>query len=131
MDKKDIGILVVDDEPGIREMLQISLNDWGYNNVRTAEDGIDALEKLVQSDAKILIVDNSMRRMGGPEFLQTLKTQRRLDNYAVIMMSAYCEQKDADVLNQVFEGKPYRLLNKPYNIEDVQKQLDEIYKTLT
>lgn len=62
-------ILVVDDDPGVREALREMLSEEGYS-VITAEDGQDALERLGAMEPPCLILlDLKMPRVDGWEFL--------------------------------------------------------------
>jgi response regulator RpfG family c-di-GMP phosphodiesterase len=57
-------ILVVDDEPGIRDVIQDYLSDAGYD-VLTAKDGLEALEKMEDQDFDLVITDLSMPNLDG------------------------------------------------------------------
>ncbi|MFI8503124.1 response regulator transcription factor [Streptomyces sp. NPDC085524] len=57
-------ILVVDDEPAVREALRRSLAFEGYD-VQTAVDGLDALEKAASYDPDLMVLDIQMPRMDG------------------------------------------------------------------
>ena len=66
-------ILVVDDEDAMREVLQIRLEQWGYQ-VRLAADGIDG-EKVAESfQPDIVISDVIMPRISGIDLLRLLKS---------------------------------------------------------
>ncbi|MFJ8012517.1 response regulator transcription factor [Streptomyces sp. NPDC096339] len=57
-------ILVVDDEPAVREALRRSLAFEGYE-VQTAVDGLDALDKAASYDPDLMVLDIQMPRMDG------------------------------------------------------------------
>ncbi|GHE59732.1 two-component system response regulator MprA [Streptomyces sp. 2132.2] len=57
-------ILVVDDEPAVREALRRSLAFEGYD-VQTAVDGLDALEKAAAYEPGLIVLDIQMPRMDG------------------------------------------------------------------
>ncbi|MFD7559744.1 MULTISPECIES: response regulator transcription factor [unclassified Streptomyces] len=57
-------ILVVDDEPAVREALRRSLAFEGYD-VQTAVDGLDALDKAASYDPGLIVLDIQMPRMDG------------------------------------------------------------------
>ena len=69
------SILVVDDEKGVRELIQDFLTKEGYS-VTTAEDGIDALEKLQKDFYDLLITDLVMPHMDGLELLDRVWKKR-------------------------------------------------------
>jgi CheY-like chemotaxis protein len=77
-------ILVVDDEPAIREMMTLLLASEGYE-VATAEDGFDALLQLTVKPPDILISDLNMPHMSGFELLSVVR--RRFPEIPVIAIS--------------------------------------------
>jgi len=68
-------ILVVDDDPDMREALQIILESGGYTVVM-AEDGEKCLSKLKEEQPDLLILDLLMPRMDGFEVCKALKDPR-------------------------------------------------------
>jgi CheY-like chemotaxis protein len=77
-------ILLVDDEPSIREALTMLLNEGGYD-VATAVHGFDALLRLKATTPDVIISDLNMPQMSGFEFLAVLR--RRFPAIPVIAMS--------------------------------------------
>ena len=70
-------ILVVDDDPDLRSVLQDRLTYCGYR-VETAENGHDALTKLGQSVFDGVLLDYSMPGITGVAVLQHIRQQRPL-----------------------------------------------------
>jgi DNA-binding NtrC family response regulator len=66
-------ILVVDDEAAMREVLEMRLQEWGYD-ICLAEDGIEGKELAESFDPDIVISDVIMPQMSGMELLRSLKT---------------------------------------------------------
>jgi signal transduction histidine kinase len=66
------SILLVDDEEGIRKVLGILLSDMGYQ-VRTAENGVEALRIFKDERPPIVLTDIKMPEMDGIELLRRLK----------------------------------------------------------
>jgi len=69
-------ILVVDDDPDMRETLQIILEAAGHTVV-TAADGVECLAKLKDEKPDLLILDLLMPKMDGFEVCKALKDPRR------------------------------------------------------
>ena len=65
-------ILVVDDEPSIRENLALLLSLVGYEVV-TAKDGFDALLQIKRSVPDVIVSDLNMPQMSGFEFLSVVR----------------------------------------------------------
>jgi CheY-like chemotaxis protein len=77
-------ILVVDDEPSIRETARLMLESGGYE-VLTAADGLDGLHALSKSLPDLIISDLNMPRMSGFEFLAVVR--ERFPHIATIAVS--------------------------------------------
>jgi CheY-like chemotaxis protein len=77
-------ILVVDDEPAIREAVREILESQGYE-VLTAADGLDGLHALSKALPDLIISDLNMPRMSGFEFLSIVR--ERFPHIATIAMS--------------------------------------------
>jgi len=78
-------ILIVDDEPSLREIGKILLEAQGYE-VLCAEDGFEGLAALKQSLPDIIISDLRMPNMNGFEFLSVVR--RRFPTIPVIVISS-------------------------------------------
>lgn len=64
--------LIVEDDKNIRKLMEIKLTNEGYS-VITAENGLDALDKLAENHVDIIILDAMMPKMDGFEFLQSIR----------------------------------------------------------
>lgn len=85
-------VLVVDDEPLIRQTLSLMLTQDGYD-VATAIDGFDALLQIKASVPDVIISDLNMPQMSGFEFLSVVR--RRFPQIGVIAMSGAYECGDS------------------------------------
>ena len=73
--KKKIKVLVVDDEPIVRESIRDWLKDAGYQ-VATAETGEEALEMVEKQDFSVMVLDLRLPGKSGITVLKEVKTQR-------------------------------------------------------
>ena len=89
---KSAKILVVDDDPDMREALQIILESAGYIVVM-AEDGEQCLSKLKEERPDMLILDLLMPRMDGFEVCKALKDPRyaKYGRVPIIILSSVQE----------------------------------------
>jgi adenylate cyclase len=85
-------ILVVDDNAGNRDMLSRRLEREGYS-VDTAEDGRQALLKLEAGSFDLVLLDIVMPELDGFAVLQSIRSNQRWKEIAVIMISALDEIK--------------------------------------
>nr|WP_050430323.1 sigma-54 dependent transcriptional regulator [Chondromyces crocatus] len=81
-----LRILVVDDEPAMREVLHARLSQWGHE-VRTADSGAAARAAVAVFDAEVVISDVVLPDLGGVELLHTLKVER--PDRVVLLITAY------------------------------------------
>ena len=81
-------ILIVDDDPGIRELVRIFLAHKGYAAV-VASNGQEALAYLEQQPyPKLILLDLMMPVMDGATFRETQRQQAQLARIPVVVMSA-------------------------------------------
>jgi CheY-like chemotaxis protein len=84
-------VLVVDDEAGVRKVAGESLKRAGFEVV-TANDGLDALERLAQDGAfHAVLLDVTMPRMGGVEAFRMMKAQQ--PELPIVLTSGYSAQE--------------------------------------
>jgi len=82
------GILIVEDDPDIRETIRDLLADEGFT-VRTAENGKHGLEVLSQGERPCLVLlDMMMPVMDGAGFLEKLREDRVIPELPVVIVSA-------------------------------------------
>lgn len=84
--RKDISILIVEDEKNIRELLKDIL--MPYYKIYEAGDGVEALNVISQNTPDIIISDILMPNMDGMELVQKLKSESQTAHIPVINISA-------------------------------------------
>ena len=92
----DASVLVVDDDPVIRRMLQLSYESEGFE-VTTAADGVEGLEALRTSPPDVLILDIMMPKLDGMKVMDELKSDERLRSIPVILLSAKATSLDIEL----------------------------------
>jgi CheY-like chemotaxis protein len=82
-------LLIVDDDPAIRETLADLLHDEGYV-VMTAVNGKDALTRLRAGGSRpcVILLDLMMPVMSGPEFYDEMRNDPALADIPVVVISA-------------------------------------------
>jgi DNA-binding NtrC family response regulator len=106
-------VLIVDDEPGLRQSLGLLLADAGYE-VTAEGDGAKALERALAESFDLVLCDVRMPEMDGIAFLRAYKT--RGGTALVVMMSAYGGEEAA--LGAMKEGA-YDYIPKPFRPDEV------------
>jgi len=147
-------VLLVDDEPGVREAVQAYLEDSGFT-VDVASNARDGLDLAKQKLPDLVITDLMMPQVDGYEFLQQLRQDTEFKTTPVVFLTA--RGMTADRIQGYTAGcdaylsKPFdpdelvaivqNLLRKQtalreaaedgaYNIADVMKQIEEIKRML-
>ncbi|UGU16686.1 response regulator transcription factor [Sinomicrobium kalidii] len=87
MKKRDIRILLVDDEPDILEIIGYNLSGEGYN-VSTAGNGIEAIAKAKKERPHLVILDVMMPEMDGIEACEQLRKIPELSNTVITFLTA-------------------------------------------
>ncbi|MFA3781700.1 response regulator [Melioribacteraceae bacterium 4301-Me] len=85
--KKKKSILIAEDSITTRTLLQNMLETAGYE-VTTAIDGIDAYSKLISGNFNLVISDVDMPRMNGFELARKIKSEKKLSEIPVILLTA-------------------------------------------
>jgi two-component system alkaline phosphatase synthesis response regulator PhoP len=87
MKKKDIKILLVDDEPDILEIVGYNLSAEGYN-VLTAENGIQAVKQAKKEKPHLIIMDVMMPEMDGIEACEQIRKLPDLNETIITFLTA-------------------------------------------
>jgi PleD family two-component response regulator len=108
-------ILVVEDDPNIRRVLTLQLEDAGYE-VEAVEDGVRALEHVENQVPDLILLDIMMPRMDGYEVCARLRQDFQTSRVPVIMLTA------KSLLEEKVEGFDLGAndyLTKPYKQEEL------------
>jgi two-component system response regulator PilR (NtrC family) len=107
-------LLIVDDEQGMRQLLSIVFGREGHQ-VRLAENGRRALERLHEEAADLIISDVKMPDMGGIELLRAAR--ELLPEVAVVMMTAFAT---VDTAREAFKLGADDFITKPFDIDELK-----------
>ena len=99
-----VTVLVVDDEPAIREVIATLLEDEGYL-VRLAKDGLEALDAISGDQIDLIVSDVVMPRLDGASLVRKLRGRGHL--MPVVLMSAV--YTDVDLPGVRFVPKPFEI----------------------
>lgn len=111
--------LVVDDDAGIRILVTRILSRHGYE-VDAVKDGAEAIEKLLQQDYAVIVLDLMMPRIDGRGVVRYLTEHRPEALPNVIVMTAYGETAIRTVCPPVV-----RFIAKPFDISRLLAEATE------
>ena len=128
-------ILVVDDEPDVRNFLAACIEDAGFV-VETAKDGVEALEKVEASPPDLMTLDMVMPRKSGIAVIRTLRENERYKNLPVIVITAHAHDEfgseDIKNFNAFTSGlRPRYTMEKPVTPEKLVNAIADILKVET
>jgi DNA-binding response OmpR family regulator len=92
----DASVLVVDDDPVVRRMLQLSFESEGFN-VLTAGDGLEGLEQIRSGHPDVVVLDIMMPKLDGMKVLRELNEDDELRGTPVILLSAKATSLDIEL----------------------------------
>jgi PAS domain S-box-containing protein len=110
---RPLSILVIDDDPDVREFIVASLEEQGYS-VRDAADGAEGLKQLARAPAELVILDFIMPGMSGAEVAKLILADR--PEQPILFVSGYSE---TDAVKSVAPQAP--ILAKPFRAETLEK----------
>lgn len=89
---KDKTVLVVDDEPNVRDYLAQILRDAGFNVV-TASDGGEALETIQRQRPDFISLDLVMPKKSGHKLLYELRKDKELSRIPILIVTAHAQDE--------------------------------------
>lgn len=108
-----MNILIIDDEPGLRQTVSLILGEEGYT-VHAASDGEDGLARALELEPDVVLCDVRMPRMSGIEFVERYRAQG--GEALVIVMTAY---GSSDLAIEAMRKGAYDYISKPFSAEEL------------
>jgi DNA-binding response OmpR family regulator len=121
----NVTILLVDDNPMVREMLRQSLA--AYCTVTPAADGTDALLKAIESPPDLIVTDYMIPGLDGRQLLEKLKTRTATAKIPVIMLASRADISEKLRMLQV-SVEDY--IEKPFYIKDATSRIKKVIDKL-
>jgi len=100
------GILVVDDDPDLREFLRLMLTSMGFE-VTSAANGQEALDDMEGHDPDLILLDMKMPVMNGWEFCRALEGRDTHPPIVVLTAAPDPAGRAAEVHADGWLGKPF------------------------
>ncbi|MBF0225638.1 MAG: response regulator [Desulfobacterales bacterium] len=123
-------ILVVDDEPDVRNFLAAFLEDAGFQ-VDVAVDGVEALEKVKEKTPDLMTLDMVMPRKSGIRVMRELRNREDWSKIPVIVITAHARDEFGSDDIKEFNAfatryRPRYTMEKPVTPEKLVKAIMEI-----
>ena len=118
-------VLIADDEPHIRLLLEQTLEDLEDEGLEIflAENGAEALDAIKENKPDIVFLDVMMPKMNGFEVCAEVKNNLKIPNIYIVLLTA--KGQEIDKLKGMESGADM-YMTKPFNPDDIVKKVREI-----
>ncbi len=111
-------ILVVDDEASVRELISTSIESFTKYEVDVAEDGFEAVKKVMSDDYDMILIDIKMPKMNGIDAVKAIKIIKK--NIPIIVITGFASE-DEKKLALNFGAE--EVLNKPFDVKTLIEKM--------
>ncbi len=108
-------IMIVDDEPDIREMINLMMQKEGFQTA-TARDGADFLEKIIEFRPDIVTLDIMMPGLTTKEILEKLDEMENDVKIILLTVVRYSEEEKEKILQM---GNIVDYVTKPFDLDNL------------
>ncbi|MEM6333286.1 MAG: response regulator [Planctomycetota bacterium] len=116
-------ILVVDDDPEIRELFRDILSDDDRYEVRTAATGYDAGLVTEQFRPHLIVLDYMLPDINGNRVCETIRQNGELANTRIIVVSGVVNREEVDDLLRCGADE---FIKKPFNVDHLLKRIETL-----
>lgn len=122
----DLKTMVIDDSRTARLMLAEMLREMGVSSIAKAEDGADAMQKLKDFAADVVICDLHMAPLDGIEFTRLLRNADDSPNpyLPVLMLTGDATQKQ---LGNALNAGAHGFMSKPIQADSLRRQINLVF----
>jgi len=122
-----VRVLVVEDEPVMREFIVNSLRRLGIQHIETATDGASALQTMIHFRPELVLTDIHMQPMDGIAFVQQMRKHSNpvVKAMKVIFLSA---DSSMDTLDKALPLGTFGYIVKPPRLETLETRIEQALK---
>ncbi len=114
-------IVIVEDTPDIREVVELILEESGYDVV-SVPNGEGCLEVVQRCHPDLVLMDLSMPRIDGWEATRRLKADDATSNIPVLAFTAHVQERE---INNAHAAGCAAIITKPFDIDDLLRTVTE------
>ncbi len=115
-------VLIIDDEPGVRDLLSETLSEVGGYETVIATDGLDGIEKMRTSEFDVIFTDLAMPRLNGIDFLKKCKEINT--RTPIVVLTGLSSMEIA--VNAMRHGA-YDFITKPFRLDKIVSTTEKIF----
>ena len=122
---EDLKLLIVDDEPHIRMLLEQTLEDLEDEDVELfmASNGQEAFDIIQKETPQLVFLDVMMPKMNGFDVCQKVKKELNMDNIYIILLTAKGQDMDKEKGLAVGANE---YMTKPFDPDTIMEKAMEI-----
>ena len=120
-----MNVVVIDDQAGVRYLLDTLVKEEGHNSF-TGANGLEAVELVRQYNPDLVFMDIKMPVMDGTSALEKIKELGF--NTEVVMMTAFTEK---EVIDNAYRNGAVKCIIKPFDINEVRTIIRDYSNRIT
>ena len=124
MTKKVNTILVIEDEPDIREIIEFNLTKFNYN-VLLANNGEKGLKQARSDEPDLILLDLMLPGIQGLDVCRIIKSDENLKNTPIIILSALGQEQD---IIKGLEAGADDYVNKPFSMDILKARIKTVLR---
>lgn len=117
-------ILVVEDDDGIRKMIEYKLKTYGYE-YKSFANGANAYEAIIEEEPTLVILDNFLPGLTGYEMLRRIRKSGMARNTKFLILTA---SKDPKVVKPLMRLKVSGFIVKPFDMKLLWERIQQILR---
>ncbi len=118
----DQRVLVIEDSPSVRRLIEVCLRVLGVD-VSSAEDGITGLDQISATNPHVVVLDIGLPGIDGWEVLSQLRENPSSAEVKVLVLTAHAQPEMAD---RAAEGGADAFMTKPFRPIDLRVQVEKL-----
>lgn len=119
LERNNITVLIVDDEPDILELMEEEFIYYGYKTL-TAECGNDAIKMIRQGNIDVIVSDYKMPNGNGMAVLDEVQSMEPKDRPEFFFVSGQADISIQDALN----AGAKKFFSKPFDLDDLINEIE-------
>lgn len=123
----DYKFLVVDDSLTMRRIVVNALKALGFEQVVEAQDGKDAVAKLMTEGATFVITDWNMPEMNGLDLTKWIRGTAQFEMLPILMITT---RGNKDDVIEAMKARVNNYIVKPFTPQGLKEKIDQIIKTV-
>ncbi len=120
---REKSILIVDDDQDIVQLLSMHLKSEGYQ-IKTAYDGLEALDRISESCPDLIILDLMMPKVDGAVVCLSVKHTSTTQHIKIIILTAKIHTKDK--IEDLCRLEADLYMTKPFELDELSRRIREL-----